>query len=388
MTLNLALAGSVALLMLASCKSKDDAAAAGQNQTPELAVVTVGETDATMETAYPATLEGDNDVEIRPQISGQLTSVLVNDGDHVVKGQVLFIIDAVTLQAAVDAAQSQVIQAQAAVVSAQAAVNTAQTTANNNKLLLDNNIISKPAYQISVDQLNMAKAQLNQANAGVRTAQASLASARKQLSYSKVVAPASGVVGQIDFKAGAYVTPQTMLTVLSTNSEIEAQFSLTEKELLAMTEGRSIEQAIAAMPAVSLQLPDGSTYPLKGRITAISGVTDSRTGSARAIALFPNPDGVLRTGGSANVLIPNTFSNVISVPQNATFEVQDLKYVFTVSPDSSKLVSTPITVAPQNDGQNFVVTSGLKPGDVVLVEGVGVSAREGMAIKPKKAAAK
>lgn len=377
-TLNFALVGFSGLLMLASCKSKDNAAV---NEIPSLGVITVAETDATMETAYPATLEGDNDVEIRPQISGQITSVLVDDGDHVSAGQVLFVIDAVTLQAAVDAAQSQVVQAEAGVVSAQAAVNTAQTQANNNKLLLDNNIISKSAYQISVDQLNMAKAQLNQANASVKSARASLASAQKQLSYARVTAPSSGVVGTIDFKVGAYVTPQSMLTRLSTTSEVEAQFSLTEKELLQMTEGRSMAQAIASMPAVSLRLPDGSIYPEKGRITAISGVTDNRTGSSRVIALFPNPNGVLRTGGSANVLIPNQLSNVITVPQNATFEIQDLKYVFTVG-DSSKLVSTNITVASQNDGKNYIVTGGLKAGDVVLVEGVGVSAREGMPIKP------
>lgn len=375
---------ALCVLTFASCKKTDDAAAAmQQGQVPELAVLTVGSENATIDRSYPATLVGENDVEIRPQITGQITQVLVEDGQHVSKGQVLFIIDAVTLQAAVDAAQSQVLQAQAGVVSAQAAVNTAQTNVNNNKLLLEKNIISASAYQITVDQLNMSKAQLNQAQASVRAAQAQLASANKNLSYSKVTAPASGVVGTIDFKVGAYVTPQSMLTVLSTTADMEAYFSLTEKELLTMTNSSSIQQAISAMPPVQLQLADGSIYPLAGKITSVSGVTDTRTGSARVKALFPNPNGVLRSGSTAKVLIPNIMNDVIAIPQKATFEIQDMKYVFVVSGDSSKLVSTNIKVSPMSDGKNYLVTEGLKPGDKVLVEGVGVSAKEGMSIKPK-----
>lgn len=374
---------ALGVLAFASCK-KDAGAGAQQNQVPELAVITVGASDQTLNTSYPATLIGDNDVEIRPQITGQITSVLVEDGQRVSKGQLLFVIDAVQLQAAVDAAKSQVIQAQAGVTSAQAAVNTAQTNVNNNKLLLDKNIISSSAYQITVDQFNMAKAQLNQAQAAVKAAQAQLASAQKNLSYSRITAPQSGVVGTIDFKTGAYVTPQSMLTILSTNADMEAYFSLTEKELLTMTNSGSINEAIAAMPAVQLQLADGTIYPEAGKITAISGVTDTRTGSARVTALFPNPNGVLRTGSSAKVLIPNVMEGVITVPQNATYEVQDLKYVFTLTNDSNKLVSTQIQVSPLSDGKNFIVTDGLKPGDRVLIEGVGISAKDGMIVKPKQ----
>ncbi len=381
--LQCALVFGLGTLLFTSCGGNDQSQGQ-QTQAPELAVMTVGPADETLETAYPATLRGDNDVEIRPQISGQITQVLVQDGQHVSRGQVLFVIDAVQLQAAVDAAQSQVLQAQAGVVSAQAAVNTAQTNVNNNKLLVDKNIISQSAYQITVDQLNMAKAQLNQAQAAVKAAQAQLASAQKNLSYSKVTAPSSGVVGTVDFKEGAYVTPQTMLTQLSTASDMQAYFSLTEKELLSMTQGRTINQAIASLPEVSLRLADGTVYPLKGKVTAISGVNDSQTGSARVIAEFPNPDGVLRTGNSANVLLPSVMQGIIMVPQKATYEVQGLKYVFVVTPDSSKLVSKQIEISKLDDGQNYIVTSGLDNGETILVEGVGISAKEGMTIKPKK----
>lgn len=338
---------------------------------PELAVITVGEEDASLETGFPCTLQGEKDVEIRPQISGFLTKVHVEDGQRVSKGQVLFTIDQVSLQAAVDAARAQVAVAQAN-------VNTAQTNANNNKILLDKNIISAPAYQTSIDALNAAKAQLN-------AAQANLTSAQKNLSYSVITAPAAGVIGQIDDKEGSLVSPSTLLTVLSGNTEIQAIFSINEKDVLALTDNgkRSISEAISKMPAVSLVLVNGERYARPGKIVSISGVIDPSTGSAQAKAEFPNPDGMLRTGNTGQVLIPNLTTNAILVPQAATYEIQDMRFVYLVG-DSSKVHSVPIQVAEQNDGKNFIVTGGLKPGDVVVTEGVGINVKDGMVIRPKK----
>lgn len=373
---------SLCAILMASCSKQ---AEQQQAPAPELAVMTVGSSDATLYTSYPATLHGRNDVEIRPQITGFLTHVNVTEGQHVVAGQVLFTIDQVSLQAAVSAAKSQVMQAQAAVQVAQANVNTAQTNAANNKLLKDQNIISASAYQTSVDALNAAKAQLGQAQAGVRAAQAQLTTAEKNLSYSVIRAPGSGIIGTIDFKEGALVSPQTLLTLLSSSGDMQAYFSFTEQELLNFTgDGKSsVAQALAAMPSVQLQLADGTIYPVQGKIVSISGVLDTSTGSATAKASFPNPDGVLRSGATGKVLIPNSMSNVLSIPQAATFEVQGLKYCFIVD-GSGKLVQTPITVNPNDDGKNYIVTSGLKPGQTVLIEGVGISAKDGMQIKPKK----
>lgn len=373
---------SLCAILMASCSKQ---AEQQQAPAPELAVMTVGSSDATLYTSYPATLHGRNDVEIRPQITGFLTHVNVTEGQHVVAGQVLFTIDQVSLQAAVSAAKSQVMQAQAAVQVAQANVNTAQTNAANNKLLKDQNIISASAYQTSVDALNAAKAQLGQAQAGVRAAQAQLTTAEKNLSYSVIRAPESGIIGTIDFKEGALVSPQTLLTLLSSSGDMQAYFSFTEQELLNFTgDGKSsVAQALAAMPSVQLQLADGTIYPVQGKIVSISGVLDTSTGSATAKASFPNPDGVLRSGATGKVLIPNSMSNVLSIPQAATFEVQGLKYCFIVD-GSGKLVQTPITVNPNDDGKNYIVTSGLKPGQTVLIEGVGISAKDGMQIKPKK----
>ena len=174
-----------AVLLISSCGKKEDSQQGQQNQPPRLAVMKVGESDVNLETSIPASLEGENDIEIRPQVSGFLTKVHVQDGQRVKKGEVLFTIDQVQLQAAVD-------QAEAAVAVAQANVNTAQTSVANNKILLDKNIIRQSAYQTSVDGLNSAKAQLNQA-------QAALTSARKNLSYSTVTAPVEKgqVLGEI-----------------------------------------------------------------------------------------------------------------------------------------------------------------------------------------------
>lgn len=373
MKCNILYAGS-ALLALGMISTGCKKEAQATQQVPELAVMTVATDDATLMTAYPATLQGVNDVEIRPQATGFLTKVCVSEGQHVSKGQVLFEIDKVSLQAAVD-------QAKAAVQVAQANVNTATTNANNNKMLLDKNIIGAPAYQTSVDALNAAKAQLNQA-------QANLVAAQKNLSYSVVTSPTSGMVGTIDFKEGTLVSPSTLLTVVSNNGEMEAQFSMTEKEILALTDNgsRTVEAAKNQMPPVQLQLANGEIYASPGKITSISGVLDSNTGSAQVKATFPNPDGMLRSGNTGNVLIPSTSNGAIQIPQSATFEIQDMKFCYVLG-DSAKVHSTPIQVSDLNDGKNYIVTSGLKAGDQIVVEGVGISVQDGMVIKPKSPAA-
>lgn len=360
---------SLVLPTISSCKGKSDGAAGG-TMAPELSVMTVSESDASLETILPATLEGMNDVEIRPQITGFLTKVHVEDGEYVKKGQVLFTIDQVQLQAAVD-------QAQASVAVAQANVNTAQTNANNNKILLDKNIISASAYQTSVDALNAAKAQLQQA-------QAALTSAKKNLSYSVVTAPVAGFVGAIPYKEGTLVSPQTLLTMLSDNSTMQAVFSLNEKIILEFTDGgkRKLKDVVDSIPEVSLRLADGSIYPYKGKIVSISGVIDSSTGSAQTKADFPNPEGMLRSGNTGQILIPTVHNSTIQIPQSATFEIQDMRFVYVVG-DSAKLHSTPITVATENDGKSYIVTSGLKPGDVIVTEGVGITAKDGLVITPK-----
>lgn len=365
----MALSVATVAIMFPSCKGKENQQQ--QQEAPELAVMTVAEENTTLQTGMPTTLEGENDVEIRPQIQGFLTRVCVKVGQKVAKGQTLFVIDQVQLKAAVDAAQ-------AAVAVAQANVNTTKTNMSNNKLLLDKNIISSSAYQTSVDTYNAAVANLHQA-------QASLTSARKNLSFTNVTAPTSGIVGTIPFKEGSLVSPSTLLTILSNNSDMQADFSLNEKDILALTDNgrRSLQEAIAKMPAVTLRLANGEMYDRPGKIVAISGVIDPSTGAATAKAVFPNPTGMLHSGNTGEVMIPNIHPNSIVIPQNATYEVQDMRFVYVLG-DSNKVHSVPITVADQNDGQSFIVTGGLKPGQTIVTEGVGISVKDDMVIKPKK----
>lgn len=356
---------------LGSC-GKQDAAGAQQQQGPTpLKVLTVEPTNSVLNHSYPATLKGKTDIDIRPQVSGFITEVLVDEGQHVVKGQPLFKIDQVQFQAAVDQAQAQVNAARTAVANA-------KIQADNNKQLYDRNIISENARQVSDNQLRQAEAQLRQA-------EAALTSAQKNLSYTVVTAPSNGVVGSIPNREGSLASPSSAqpLTTISDNSQIYAYFSLTERDLLDMTDGgaKRLSEAIAEMPEVTLTLANGTQYPLKGKVATVSGVIDNATGSASVRALFDNPSGMLRSGNTGTVNIPVTNNNVIEVPQKATFEIQDLKYVYTLN-DSNKTVTTPIQVQSLNDGKNYVVTGGLEPGARVVIEGVGTAVRPGMEVKP------
>lgn len=368
-----ALSTVIAGSLLTSCGGQQQQQQAGA---PEIAVMTVGDTNTTLQQSYPATLRGKTDIDIRPQVTGFITKVHVDEGQQVHKGQVLFTLDRVQFQAAVD-------QAQAQVATAKTAVSTAQLTADNKRRLYDKNIISEYEWQLADNDLQNAKAALAQANAAV--------TARKNLAYTVVTAPSSGVVGSIPNREGSLASPssQTPLTTISDISDIYAYFSLTEKDILAMTDNgnRNINAAITQMPEVELELADGSTYSSKGKVSTISGVIDSSTGAASVRAIFPNPNGMLRSGSTGRVIIPRSFTDVIVIPQKATNELQDRRFAYVVN-DSNKVVATPITVSPLNDGSNFVVTSGLKPGDRIAVEGVGISVRDGVEIKPVDAAAK
>lgn len=358
------------MLTLSSCGKKDASAGQQQGAMP-LQTITAQAADAQLFKSYPATLKGKTDIDIRPQVSGFITAVHVDEGQRVHKGQPLFTIDQVQYQAAVD-------QAQAAVNSARTAVANAKIQADNSRQLYERNIISENAWQVADNQYRQAQASLAQS-------EAALTSAKKNLSYTVVTAPSDGVVGTIPNRIGSLASPSSAqpLTTLSDNSEVYAYFSLTEKDLLEMTDGgtKSLTAALDAMPEVTLVLADGSKYPFQGKVATISGLIDNTTGSASVRALFKNPSGMLRSGNTGQVNIPVSEPNAISIPQKATFEVQNLKYVFTLN-DSNKTVNTPIEVLPLNDGKNYVVTSGLKPGDRVVIEGVGTVVRPGMEVTP------
>ncbi len=373
--------GSLGLLVASAAMFTGCSGNSGQQQgmqmsAPEIATITLTPQQANLETTFPATIQGKTDIAIRPQVTGFITKVNVDEGQHVRKGQVLFTLDQVQFQAAVD-------QAKAQVNSAQTAVNTARLTADSKKKLFEKNIISEYEYQLSQNSLHQAEASL-------ATAKAALVNAQKNLAYTVVTSPSDGVVGSIPNREGSLASPSSAqpLTTVSDNSQVYAYFSLTEKDLLSLTKNgtNSLDAAIKAMPEVQLRLSDGSTYPYSGKVATVSGVIDNSTGSSSVRALFNNPQGVLRSGATGVIVMPDDKENAIMIPQKATFELQDKRFVYVVN-DSNKVVSTPITVDPNNDGKTFVVTSGLKAGDRIAVEGVGTRLSDGMAITPSEAKA-
>lgn len=335
----------------------------------EYAVREIKTTECNLSTSYPATIKGIQDIEIRPKVSGFITKVHVDEGDFVRRGQVLFSIDRVQYEAAVKSAE-------AAVRVARTAVSTQKLTVENKKMLHEKKIISDYDMEMAENQLASAEAEL-------ASARAQLIDARNNLSFCSVTSPSDGVVGTIPYRVGSLVSSTTAeaLTTVSNISKMYVYFSMTEKQLLEYTKGTDgVKGALAAIPAVSLQLADGSTYNQTGKVTNVSGVIDIATGSVSMRATFDNPQKILRSGGSGSVVFPIHMDNAILVPQKATYEIQDKHFVYVVGKDN-KVKNTEITVLPQNDGTNFVVTGGLKAGERIVVEGVNTLS-DGMAIKP------
>ena len=206
---------------------------------------------------------------------------------------------------------------------------------------------------------------------------AMVVNAKNNLSYTVVKSPSDGVIGELPYRQGALVgsSMPKPLTTVSDNNEMYVYFSMNENELLSMIrQYGSVENAIKNMPAVNLILSDGSLLPETGRIESISGVIDPSTGSVQVRATFPNKSNLLHSGSNGNVKIPVNYNNVIVIPQAATFELQDKILVYKVV--DGKAVSTNITVAQENNGQEYIVTGGLEVGDVIIAEGAGL-VREG-----------
>ena len=335
----------------------------------EYAVRTVSTESTQLQTTYPATIKGVQDVQIRPKVSGFITKVCVQEGQSVSVGQLLFVIDNETYQA-------QLRQAKASVNTAQAQLATAKLTFENAQKLYAAKVIGEYELQTAENTYNTSSAQLAQAKAG-------LASAEEMLSYCYVKSPASGVVGSLPFKVGALVSSASAepLTTVSDINTMEVYFSVTEKDMLTMTKNEGgVSGALAAYPPVQLQLADGSIYSEPGKVVKASGVIDASTGSVSLIARFANPRHELRSGGAGQIVIPNVNSSAILIPQTATSEVQNKKFVYLVGKDN-KVKYTEILVNPQDDGIYYIVTGGLKPGDRYVSKGI-TSLSDGMEIKP------
>ena len=335
----------------------------------EYAVMTIATTDREIPINYSATIRGRQDIAIYPQVSGTIFDLCVNEGQTVSKGQPLFIIDQVPYKAALQTAEANVAAAKAGVA-------TAQLTYDSKKELYAKNVVSQYDLLTAENTLLTAKAQLAQA-------EAQRVNAANNLSYTVVKAPANGVVGTLPYRVGALVSasiPQPLTTV-SDNSDVYVYFSMTENQLLNLTrQYGSIANTLKNMPDVQLVLNDGSVYDRTGRIESISGVIDTSTGSVQLRAVFPNADGLLHSGGAGSVIVPNIHKDCVVVPQVATFELQNKVYVYKV--EDGKAASSMIDVEKINNGREYIVKSGLTPGDVIVAEGVGLL-REGTPIVAK-----
>ncbi|PYF69513.1 membrane fusion protein (multidrug efflux system) [Pedobacter nutrimenti] len=372
----LILSGSVLISCGGNKKEKEAQAAAAAKQPQPYPVLTVKEQSTTLNSQYPATLEGIQNIDIRPKVDGFIQRIYVDEGAAVKKGQILFTIDAPQYEQAVRTAK-------AAISSAEADVNTAQLQVNKTKPLVDKDIISK--YELDAAQLT-----LQSKKAALAQAKAELVNAKVNLGYTTITSPVDGVIGSIPFKTGSLVSSSgtTPLTTVANISKIYAYFSLNEKQLLDFSrnyKGKTLEAQMKNIPAVSLALADGTIYAENGKIESINSLINTGTGSVSLRATFSNPVRLLRSGASAQVIIPQHLENVILIPQKATTDLQGKKFVFVVD-DKGIVKNTEIEIMENAKDNFYVVTKGLKANDKIVLEGFQ-SLKDGAEIKPQEQSA-
>lgn len=336
-----------------------------------LPVIALIQLPATSYQEFNASIEGSKDIEIRPQVDGILEKIYVDEGAYVRKGQSLFYINSRIYQEQVNNAKANLATAKA---------NLAQAQINVNKLtpLVQNNVISDV-------QLQSAKAAHDAATSGVAQAQAMVQQAQISAGYTLIKAPVEGYIGRIPFKIGSLVGTSSTeaLTVLSETKDVYAYFSLSEKDFLQFRDqftGTTIQDKIKQMPPVDLLLADDSLYNQKGQVQLVSGQFNNSTGTISFRASFKNNDGILRSGISGKIRIPQSIASALVVPQESTFELQDKVFVFSLS-DSNKVSSQPISIAGKS-GNYYLVNNGLKPGDKIVYTGLE-RLKDGMVIQPQ-----
>ena len=314
--------------------------------------LTISKSDIVIPLHYSAKLKGTADVTIMPQVSGQLVKVCVTEGQQVKKGDVLFVIDQRNAQLELEAAEANL---QAALASE----SSAKLEYESNKNLFDKNIVSHYMLENSENAYKRAQATVAQARATVDRA-------RVNLGFCTISSPVTGYIGSIPVYAGDQVSPSTYLTMVSGNANMYAEFSINESllEQRVTSDKRTLEE----FPDVIFIMKNGTEYPLKGRITSVTGTVDRSTGTVACKATFPNPDGVLYSGIQGTVVIPIEKNDVMVVPQNAIVKLQDKSLVYTVGADSCAH-SAIITSASIDNGKDAVILSGLEPGDVIVTEG-------------------
>lgn len=333
----------------------------------------ISRSDRILTTGYSAAISGVQTVEIRPQVSGMITDILIEEGESVRKGQVLFIIDQTPYKAAYEIAVANV-------KSAEASLSTAKLIYESNQDLFEQDVVSE-------FDLMTAQNALIDAEARLALCKAEEVNASNNLSYTEVRSPVNGVASMIPYRVGALVSSsitQPLVTV-SDDSRVYAYFSMAENQMLDMVQQYgSLSNAIKQMPEVELIMSNGQVYEHKGKINAISGTISESTGAVSLRAVFSNRNHLLRNGGSGTIIIPSELKDCIVIPQSATYELQDRIFVYRVI--DGKASATEIKVAPQNNGKEYIVTEGLEVGETIVAEGAGLI-KEGTVIRTRKAEA-
>ncbi|WP_223683210.1 efflux RND transporter periplasmic adaptor subunit [Flavobacterium hibisci] len=371
---NVIITSFILALVLSSCADKSQAPAAAP--APVLPVMAITSENTTTDNEYPASIQGTVDVEIRPQVSGNLDRVLVDEGAYVSKGQTLFKINERPFREQLNNALASLHAAEAALINSQLEVDKLTP-------LVQNKVVSD--YQ-----LKTAKASQKIAAANIEQAKAMVASAKINLGYTNVTAPVSGYIGRLPKKQGSLVSASDIepLTTLSDVHEVFAYFSLGETDFInfkSQYAGNSIGDKIKKLPPVSLILADNNAYPQTGKIDMVDGQFDKTTGAITLRATFPNVNGTLRSGNTGRIRLGLQHDDAILVPQSATIEMQDKVFVFTVNKDN-KVTKMPITVVGKS-GTNYLIKDGVQAGDQIVLSGID-KLQEGQVIQPEKGAAK
>ena len=315
--------------------------------------MTVKKSDIEVPVKYSAKMKGQADVTIMPQVSGQLMKIYVTEGQQVSKGQSLFAIDSRNAQHELESARANLQAAQANLQAAISQANSAKLEYESNKNLYEKKIVSNYMLESSLNTYKQAQATVSQAKASVSQAQAAVNRAKVNLGFCTIKSPVSGVIGEIPVYAGDQVTPMTQLTIVSGNQKMEAEFSLPESVLEA---------------GVSSVMKNGTEYPIKGRISTLTGVVNATTGSLACKATFPNPNGILYSGIQGTVVLPYSRHDVMVIPQTAVVRLQDKSLVYKVKSDSTATAVTVMTTDAGN-GKDVIVTEGLNVGDRIVTVG-------------------
>ncbi len=337
----------------------------------EYRTLTIKSQDYTVIREFTAKIEAENPAAIRPQVSGKITKICVKEGARVKKGQPLFIIDQVPYQAAVR-------NAEAKVVSAKAQLATARQNLEGKEELYRQHVVGE-------FDLNKARNSKAEAEGALAEAQAELETARNELSYTVVTSPSDGVLSMIEYRLGELVDPSmgTELTNVTDPQRLFAYFSMSEKTIHNLTDIYKcrVSDLLAILPEVSLATYWGKELKQKGHITAISGDVDEATGAFVLRASFENSEDLFRNGSNGTIIMPYELKDAIVIPQEATYDILDKQFVYKVVDGVTKACE--IKVFRYDDGKDYVVTEGLKVGDVIIAEGAGM-VKDGMRIKVKK----